>query len=84
MGQVDFPLPGHVCNEKCVCEKDGMGDLSPCLHCDQREWHKGPAATVMGNAEWKEGNGRKYITFAGATSTETCGLLSWSRIKFLI
>lgn len=44
MGQIDFLLPEHVCKGKWVCEKDGMGELSPCLHSDQREWHTGTSS----------------------------------------
>lgn len=58
MGQTDFPLPGHVYKGKCVCEKDGMGELIPCLHCDQREWHTGTSShsdrKCWMEREWKK------------------------------
>lgn len=62
----------------------GWGISAPACTVTRGNGTQGPAATGMGNAERKEGNGRKYITFAGAAITETCGLLSGSRIKFFI
>lgn len=58
---------------KCICAKDESGHLSSSSHRDGSlsKWH---ADTGTGGTEQKEGNVKKYITFAGAMSTKPPGL----------
>lgn len=64
--------------ENVSVKKMGWGSSAPLCTVTRGNGTQGPAVTVMGNVEQKEENGKKYITFAGATSTKTCGLLSGS------